>query len=122
MKKRRVVKEVSLIREDIRVHFEPDLKQLLFLKGRADINKLFQQLEQFVQTYFRGISSTQLRKLIDLTSNKNEVSLLVAQRPRIAHMIAKQPKEEAKYFPRCVLYCFVRNDIGRLAGSLAEVV
>lgn len=91
-------KTVKQIREDIKIHFAPiTFSDLLKMKESKDIDSIFLKIESFLEQHVRGITSTQLRKLADLVSEKNDDSLIRITRPQFALMIAKQAKEDAKY-------------------------
>jgi len=90
--------DAAAIRVAIHAHFEPyHLKELLNLEDSDNQIALYDKLEQFVAKNVRGITSSQLRKLFDLIHKAKSPQMLAMQRPQFAHMIAKQPKEEAKH-------------------------
>lgn len=89
---------IQKIRDDIQKHFQPNyqLEDVLNLSNLENPKPIYDKLEEFVQRNVRGITSTQLRKLFDLVAENPTREDLLIQRPQFAHMIAKQPNEEAK--------------------------
>ena len=94
---RREIKKVSFLRGKIKEHFHPiDLSELLKMESKEDIDPIFKKLESFIERNVRGITSTQLRNIADVVQGVSNRKGLNVCRPRLAHMIAKQPREEAK--------------------------
>ncbi len=103
------------IRKAIIKHFDSNLSKLLMLETLESSDKVFEQLESFVDENFRGISPTQLRKLVDLTQGKEkDRHLLNITRPQFALMIARQKKVEAKFIMLLV------DELARLASNDIE--
>jgi len=96
--KQRYLKPIENIRKEFIAHFQPSLLDLIKIETSEEPDSLFSKLEQFIKENVRGISSSQLRNLFDIVKvEQPDLSYLQLQRPRIAHMIAKQPREEAKF-------------------------
>lgn len=91
-------RDVDEIRTEIVNHFRPmPLSDLLKMEKLESVDPVFEKLESFVEKNVRGISSTQLRNLADLVGQQHTRKTLNMQRPRMAHMIAKQPREGAQF-------------------------
>ncbi len=97
-KSKRERKTIFDIRNEINNYFQPyDLEVLLTMKSMENPSPIFDELEKFISKNVRGITSSQLRKLVDLVQNVNNPEDLTIQRPQIAQMISKQPWDEAKF-------------------------
>lgn len=106
MYKKRQRLSTHAIRQEINNHFKDQHLALVDLlemhTDRVSIAPLFKCLEVYIYTNVRGITSTQLRNVADIVKDVNGLTGIEARkalqlcRPRLAHLIAKQPREEAK--------------------------
>lgn len=105
-KQKRQRLSVDAIRQEINNHFQEQglkLKDLLAMQAdRVAVEKLFACLEAYIYKHVRGITSTQLRNVADIVQEVEGLQGIEARkalllcRPRLAHLIAKQPRQEAK--------------------------
>lgn len=90
-------KTIEEIRAEVVHHFRPDITTLLKMEKEEDIDTIFHKLEGFLYRHARGISFTQLRNIFEIVRTAPSLIELQMARPQLAHIIAKQPYESAKY-------------------------
>jgi CRISPR/Cas system CSM-associated protein Csm2 small subunit len=103
-------KTIEKIRAEIVSHFRPDITVLLKMEKEENIDSVFEDLERFLVQHARGITSTQLRNVFEIVRPSQNLVQLQLQRPRLAHIIAKQPWESAKYLMLLVDELVARAD------------
>lgn len=75
---------------------ETVFKDLLNLQESKQLDKVFEQIEQFVDKYAESVTTSQLRNVYNEIVKIQSVRELKLIRPHLAYVAARQDKEKAK--------------------------
>lgn len=97
MANRNQSKEKRSIHQQISLLFdEATLSNLLHMEQSEDIDALLLKLEKFIEHNFRGLTSSQFRKLYSDIVKLEQATSINQLRPQFAYLIARQPNDNAK--------------------------